>query len=201
MKSSKRADEECANVPSAKKQNVEELLAEDHKTLDELLQALITDFQVRDAPATFARLDLFWARLAMHIRAENLHLFPSILNALEANRDTHENKMVDPVETTETFNRLRRDHDFFMHELANAVNLMRECLVTNPRPDGKALLQEASCIVKAVSERLKSHNKLEEEFVYGLPERLLSVTQQSELVAEVRRELENLPPRFGTVGK
>jgi hypothetical protein len=184
-------------VPSAKEQNVEELLAEDHKGLDELLHALITDFHLSDASTTFARLDLFWARLAMHIRAEHLHLFPSILNALDANLSVQENKMFNPVEAVDTLNRLRRDHDFFMHELANAVNVMRGCLVTNHRPGRTERRQEVWPIINRVSERLKSHNKLEEDLVYSLPERLLSVAKQSELVAGVRRELENLPPRFG----
>ncbi len=35
----------------------------------------------------FEKLDIFWARLAMHIRAEHLHLFPVTLKALESKDD------------------------------------------------------------------------------------------------------------------
>ena len=70
-------------MPSSKEsQEPERLLAEDHAALGELLRAFLTQLDEGDTAGAFVHLDLFWARLAMHIRAENLHLFPAILNAL-----------------------------------------------------------------------------------------------------------------------
>ena len=181
-----------------KEQDVEQVLAEDHESLDELLQSLLTDFHVGDPSATFARLDLFWARLAMHIRAENLHLFRSIVNVVQADNYVPEDKIVEREIVVESVNSLRADHDFFMHDLASAVNAMRECLVSKDPVKETEVRQEVWRLINGVSERLKSHNRVEEEFVYGLPEKLLSVVKQVELAAEVRRELENLPPRFSS---
>lgn len=181
-----------------KEKDVEQLLAEDHESLDELLQALLTDFHVGDPSATFARLDLFWARLAMHIRAENLHLFRSILNVVHDDAYVPKDKTVEMEMVVEAVKTLKDDHDFFMHELASAVNAMRECLVSKDPLKETRLREEAWRLINGVSERLKSHNKVEEELVYGLPARLLPGKRQTELAAEVRRELENLPPRFSS---
>lgn len=175
-------------------QNVEELLAADHRALDVLLRELIADFYVSDASATFSRLDLFWARLAMHIRAENLHLFPAILDAGDDKFGGQ-----DSVEAREALDKLRRDHDFFMHELAEAVNVMRAFMKSDTQMNAVEQLQPVREIVIRVAERLEAHNRLEEGLVYRLPETLLEPARQSELAAEVRRELENLPPRFNMV--
>ena len=178
---------------SPNEQSAEELLAADHQALDVLVHKLITDLHLANVSTTVARLDLFWARLAMHIRAENLHLFPGILNAGNAGLG-----VPDSTEPRETLDKLRRDHDFFMHELANAVNVMRDFIQTS---NGNAAdpPEVVRAIVIGVIERLEAHNRLEEEIVYGLPARLLPATKQAELAAQVRRELENLPPRFSGV--
>lgn len=43
---------------------------------------------------------------------------------------------------------------------------------------------------------LEEHNRLEEEEVYRWPGLLLSAAEREELDAQMRREIENLPPRF-----
>jgi hypothetical protein len=50
--------------------------------------------------------------------------------------------------------------------------------------------------VLGVFERLREHNRLEEEEVYHWPLALLSGAERDRQDAAVRRELENLPPRF-----
>src|SRR6266496_959278 len=57
-------------------------LADDHLALDEALRQFRETLDTGDIEASHARLDLFWARLAVHIRAEHLHLFPVVLNRL-----------------------------------------------------------------------------------------------------------------------
>jgi hypothetical protein len=57
-------------------------LADDHAEVDELIQLLFVALDDKDTTLSFERLDLLWARLAVHIRAEHLCLFPSILGAL-----------------------------------------------------------------------------------------------------------------------
>jgi len=57
-------------------------LVDDHIALDEVLKQLKEMLTGGDIEASHARLDLFWARLAVHIRAEHLHLFPVVLNRL-----------------------------------------------------------------------------------------------------------------------
>ncbi len=182
-------------LSSEKSQNAEGLLAEDHEELDKLLRALLRALDEGDAATAFARLDLLWARLAMHIRAENLHLFPTILKAVDDNLGEREDKILSSAEACETINKLRTDHDFFMHQLASAVKIMREILATNSR-NSKARLDDVRQIISAVNERLKWHNRVEEELVYGLPASLLEPAEEAALEVQILGELENLPPRF-----
>lgn len=58
-----------------------ELMERDHELLGDLLQKLEGALERRDVVKSFSLLDLFWARLAVHIRAENVCLFPAIVNA------------------------------------------------------------------------------------------------------------------------
>ena len=67
------------------------------------------------------------------------------------------------------------------------------------QPDGDALgesLGEVRSIALSVKTRLGAHNQLEETQVYGWVDALLDGAARSSLDARVRRELENLPPRF-----
>lgn len=164
-----------------------QLLSHDHAELDELLQALVASFDKRDSAESFARLDRFWARLAMHIRAEHLHLFPSILDALDDASDLSgdaQGRVRDAIKI------LRHDHDFFMKELARAVKLMRVATKTSEVPT------EVRQIVMAVTTRLGQHNKIEEETIYNLASRILTTSQQPILLTDIYRELHNPPSRF-----
>jgi hypothetical protein len=164
--------------------------------LDQLLRSLLSALDEREARAAYASLDLFWARLAMHIRAENLHLFPAIFSALDDDGRKRPNHAHSPEQVREAIGQLRRDHDFFMHELASAVKIMRELLTTPGSENAIERLEKVRRIIKTLSDRLEAHNRLEEEQVYRLPAKLLEAAEQSVLAARMLREIENLPPRF-----
>ncbi|HKC65201.1 MAG TPA: hemerythrin domain-containing protein [Pyrinomonadaceae bacterium] len=170
-------------------------LEEDHRSLDRLVAQLCAALDERAIERSFNQLDMLWARLAVHIRAEHLCLFPSILNAT-SQLTTRENSAVRMDEAQNTINRLRRDHDFFMTELARAVKAMREMEGSrNPSTSGEQLRGVQQTII-AVKARLEEHNRMEEEMVYSWPAILLDSAQQAKVDDCVRRELENMPPRF-----
>ena len=56
-------------------------MASDHAEVGDLLNEIDAALKSGDATRAFTLLDLAWARLAIHIRAEHLCLFPAILNA------------------------------------------------------------------------------------------------------------------------
>ena len=141
-------------------------LVDDHEDLHRLLEQLKKALREMDVDAARATLDLFWARLAVHIRAEHLRLFPAVLNAAPA-----------------VVAQLRDDHDFFMHELASAISTM---------PD----LDQVLTIVKAVEERLAIHNELEESEIYALIGSILPPEEQAQLASQIDEELRKRPPRF-----
>ena len=167
-----------------------DLLERDHEELDGVLRELLLALDHGDKDESFARLDLLWARLAIHIRAEHLCLFPAILGAGSASH---------LEEAKSAIGILRSDHDFFMHELAKAVNLMRELKTTSDAGDIGESLREVRGIVLSVKTRLITHNQLEESKVYGWVDTLLDEAERSALDARVQHELENLPSRFAGV--
>jgi hypothetical protein len=177
-----------------------DLLEHDHEELDSVLGELFLALERGDKDESFARLDLLWARLAVHIRAEHLCLFPAILGAPQAlfngtGGAPHLEEAQSAIDV------LRSDHDFFMHELAKAINLMR---ALKGIPDVDAIgesLGEVRSIVLSVKPRLSTHNQLEENQVYGWINVLLDEAERSALDARVRRELENLPSRLASVGE
>jgi hypothetical protein len=57
------------------------VLTDDHSEIDTVASDLLAALEDGDKLQVFARLDLLWARLAVHKRAEHLCLFPSILEA------------------------------------------------------------------------------------------------------------------------
>ena len=179
--------------PTKNSQSAEGLLARDHEALDKLLNALLAALDKRDAPTAFAHLDLFWARLAMHIRAEHLHLFPAILTALRGDNFGHV-EISTPAEARETIAQLHRDHDFFMHELAVAIKVMRNEITAGV--DVANHIEGVRQVITTVRDRLEVHNKLEEGIVYRLPARLFEPVERVALARQIRGELENLPPRF-----
>ena len=176
-----------------------EILEQDHESLLELLHDLKSSLQQQDASRAFELLDLFWARLAVHIRAENLCLFPAILSApTERLRAGHGVPSVEEVRAT--IEGLRSDHYFFMDELARAVKTFREILANRQSPlHVTEQLETIRRRVDAVSLRLESHNALEEDRVYKWPGLILGTAQLEDLTVAIRRELHNLPGRFAPV--
>ena len=141
-------------------------LVDDHEDLHRLLEQLKTTLREMDVDAARATLDLFWARLAVHIRAEHLRLFPAVKNVAPA-----------------VVAQLREDHDFFMRELASAFSTL---------PD----FEHVSIIVKSVEERLSTHNELEETEIYALIGSILPPEEQAQLASQIDEELRKRPPRF-----
>lgn len=173
-------------------------LIHDHAQLGELLEQLIGALEANDVARSHASLDLFWARLAMHIRAEHLHLFPAILHALSQSRNVDTGDAPSPTEAQSTIERLREDHDFFMRELSQAIGITRKLLANAEGAVADQLLDVRKRI-GAIYVRLVKHNEIEEKGIYLWARNLLIEADQAELAAGVQKELENTPPRFGVL--
>jgi hemerythrin superfamily protein len=171
-------------------------LAVDHADLGELLAEVRTALEAGDIKRSHARLDLFWARLAMHIRAEHLHLFPAILGALNETPKVNAGTTPSLSQALDAIEQLRRDHDFFMHELARAIATMRHLLTSSDQRFPARDLEDVNAQIIAVAERLATHNALEETHVYLWVKGLLNDEEQAELEMLMHRELGNLPLRF-----
>ena len=150
-------------------------LSDDHHSVSEVLEQLLAALENKDVQTSHSRLDLLWARLAVHIRAEHLHLFPAVTDRV--------------AEAQAIVESLRADHDFFMHELARAIGILREL------PDTTKLAAVADT-VRQVEERLATHNEIEENQIYRWSSTILNESEQLELLARINAELENRPPRF-----
>src|ERR1043166_3376268 len=124
-----------------------EILAHHHAVLDRLLHQVLN---TRDVKRGFEQLDQFWARLAMHIRAEHLHLFPAIRQALGEGQDIGAPSL---SEAESVIAKLRSDHDYFMRELASAIGLLRQ-LLNGAKDDPDPRFAEAAVKVQMVRERL-----------------------------------------------
>ena len=172
---------------------VESLLQDDHESLAGLLIELDAELKNANAVRAFELLDLFWARLAVHIRAENLHLFPAISTAAPS-LFTGNGNLPTAEEAHNILLQLRSDHDFFMKELAQLIKTAREVQGREeiPRKESKELRKRLTGIRK----RLESHNLLEEALVYTWPSLLLDQKSVAALKDSLSHELENLPPRF-----
>ena len=144
-------------------------LADDHVALDELLKQLQAALARDDRAAAYAKLDLFWAKLAVHIRAEHLHLFPSVLNGEDA-----------------VIEELREDHEFFMRQLASAIETIRS---------GQGL-SDVRNIIQEIEQRLVHHNQIEETSVYRRATTMLNEKDLEALSQRIRGELEKRPSRF-----
>lgn len=173
------------------------LLAHDHSELDELLAQFFRALAASNVVESFEKLDLFWARLAMHIRAEHLHLFPTLLHAVESLGHTKGAAGRAPSLQTakNTIARLRDDHDFFMRELAAAITQLRR-VRESTHLDQSSVIQNVRGKIVAVSERLKVHNELEESAVYPWVKVLLTPAECVGLNEKMQRELSNVPARF-----
>jgi hemerythrin superfamily protein len=170
------------------------LLADDHVALDRLLKQLQTALSHSDVNACYASLDLFWAKLAVHIRAEHIHLFPGILKGTIQIVAEQVPAMLN--ETRATIERLRADHDFFIHQLAKAVENMRRLLNVSEQ----SIIVEGLIIVRdtisEIERKLADHNRIEESQIYQLAGIVLSTQEQAELAKRISSELEKRPPRF-----
>jgi hypothetical protein len=152
-------------------------LSDDHQAVSEVLKQLLTALHNKDVEVSYFKLDLLWARLAVHIRAEHLHLFPTLMSRLP--------------EAESIVEKLRADHDFFMRELARAISFLREL----PASD-EAKLTAVGDIVREVEKRLATHNEIEENQIYRWAGTILTQPEQTDLAARINAELENHPPRF-----
>lgn len=157
------------------------LLADDHSELDILLNNVFATTDSEDASTLLKNLDLFWARLAVHIRAEHLQLFPAVLRVAESMRGDEPAPLID---------RLKADHDLFMREMADLVKAARLASESGRKPP-----TEMRARLEAIRDRLAEHDRLEEEEVYTLAERL-PADEAAALLDRIRQELENLPPRL-----
>ena len=175
---------------------VETVLQTDHESLARLLTELDTELATPHIARAFALLDLFWARLAVHIRAENLHLFPALANA-PAPFFSGKDGLPTSAAAHDALGRLRADHDFFMKELAQLIKIMRE-MAGSPAPPGEEV-EEVRRRMVVIKGRLEVHNDLEEQQVYQWPALLLDEPAFTRLCQDLQHELENLPPRFTTV--
>lgn len=157
-------------------------LSDDHNAVGEVLKQLLTALDNKDLPTSYARLDLLWARLAVHIRAEHLHLFPAIESRVS--------------EAQPVIERLRVDHDFFMRQLAGAIAILRELPKSITSASDEAELVAVSDIVREIEKRLATHDEIEESQIYRWSGIILTQSEQVELLTRINAELENRPPRF-----
>jgi hypothetical protein len=174
---------------------IEEVFLEDHESLAALLDDLKIALEKPDLLRAFELLDRFWARLAVHIRAENVCLFPAILNAV-AKSFVAENGLPEIEEVRAAIAQLRGDHNFFMDELAQAVKTMRELLSAEHHENEHKQMESVRRKISAVASRLEVHNKLEEEKVYRWPRIVLTPPELARLNDAVGFEIRNLPARL-----
>jgi hypothetical protein len=172
------------------------LLEHDHEELGGILRDLFAAIDMSDAEKSFRQLDLFWARLGVHIRAEHLCLFPALLFELNSGRKRRGGNAPSLDEARQAIAHLRADHSFFMRELASSTKQMRDLCAMPGGQSAANILQDVRRRVAAIRDRLDAHNKLEEERVYQWVNKLLSPREQTRLAAKLRYEIENLPPRY-----
>jgi iron-sulfur cluster repair protein YtfE (RIC family) len=177
------------------KNPVASLLANDHESLAELLIELDSALKETNAGRAFEMLDLLWARLAVHIRAENLHLFPAIATS-DRSLFTGKGNLPTSEEAHNILLQLRSDHDFFMKELAAMIKSAR--LLNELEEVSRRGFRDLRQRMTAVGKRLETHNLLEERLVYTWPSLLLDEKSVAALGARLKLELENLPPRFAS---
>jgi hypothetical protein len=168
-------------------------LVDDHNALDQLLKRLKDALKRPEVPAIHAMLDLFWARLAVHIRAEHLHLFRELLKRVPGIAD---GSRLTLMETRAVIKRLRSDHDFFMNELAGAVKTTRTLLNESDRVVIETGLNAVTDTIATVEQRLIEHNRIEETGIYRWVALVFNTKEQAELAARMNSELEKRPPRF-----
>jgi hypothetical protein len=175
-------------------ETTESFLERDHASLGQLFAELQSALKQGSPRRSFDLLDLIWARLGIHIRAEHLCLFPALLGAPLRNPEARDGDAPDMEKVQEAVSQLRSDHDFFMHELASAVNALRR--LKDSDDFERRELEAVRAKVDAVCARLEEHNQTEEEKVYRWIGTVLDEEEQAELRGRVGREFEKQPPRF-----
>jgi len=170
-------------------------LIDDHFALDRMLKELKAALARRDVIAGHAQLDLFWARLAVHIRAEHLHLFPAVLSHLETVKG--ECACAPDLSAAQSLiARLHADHDYFMLGLALLMKTMRELLKVSEAAIINERMSYVSDMFVEIEQRLIEHNALEEDQLYRWVTTMLCSADQDKLARQIMGELEKRPPRF-----
>jgi len=170
------------------------LLDRDHSEMSELLAEFFRAVDRQEARRGIEMLDLFWARLAVHIRAEHLHLFPALLHPPEAVERAAGAPAPETIQqATDT---LRQEHDFFMTEIFAILKLLRKLPECASEQVTAAIFQTVRERMQVVSDRLRNHNEREETQVYRWAEALLPPAALTTLNHHMQQELANLPARF-----
>ena len=172
-------------------------LADDHSEIDALLEEFFDALECADVELIYKSLDFFWARLAMHIRAEHLHLFPAITNAIETQTPENKSSVPSLTEALNAINDLQSDHNFFMRELLSAIKKLRELRENKTNADFSKEISDVGEKIVSVKHRLEKHNETEETKVYMWADALLDQAERAALSGRMQREITNLPPRFG----
>ncbi len=165
-------------------------LSDDHQVVGDVLKQLLMALDNKDVETTYSKLDLLWARLAVHIRAEHLHLFPTVIRRLTATANARGASDLNAAQSM--VEKLRSDHDFFMRELARAVGILREL----SKQTAETQLIAVGDTVREIEKRLITHNEIEENQIYHWASTILTEPEQTDLAAQINAELENRPPRF-----
>jgi hypothetical protein len=163
-------------------------LSDDHRAVDEVLEQLLTALDDKDVEASYRNVDLLWARLAVHIRAEHLHLFPTLVNRLTGSMVGAPDPDLSEAQTI--IAKLRADHDFFMRELARAVGILRDLPLPLDSIKDQARWNSVVGIVLSVKTRLENHNEIEENQIYRWSDTILTKPEQIDLAARINAELE-----------
>ena len=173
--------------------SVHQQLSDDHRAVHEVLERLRDTLHSNDIDESYRQLDLFWARLAVHIRAEHLHLFPAVLNRLASSSASAAPEL---SEAQRVVDHLRSDHDFFMRELARAIGVLRELPRPITSPEDEARFSSVLDVVSEVEKRLENHNDIEENQIYRWAGNILTEPEQTDLATRINAELQNRPSRF-----
>ncbi|MEQ1765332.1 MAG: hemerythrin domain-containing protein [Pyrinomonadaceae bacterium] len=173
----------------------EKLLTDDHSKLNELLDPVVAALQDGNNRQTFDRLDYFWARLALHIRAEHLHLFPALLRSIRSGKGALKERIPSVDSIGEVIGQLRDDHDYFMKELGGSIRQLR-VLIANDETVESSQWVRITKTLEDVRVRLRAHNELEETEIYPLVNLILEPAKEIALNLQIKKELENLPARF-----
>jgi len=168
------------------KSKIQDILDQDHDELDTLFSDVFEALADGNCEQTYLKLDYFWARLAMHIRAEHLWLFPAVINISAGRSDRF---AAVPAIITE----LRADHDFFIREIARAIKAMR--LVFEWGNENETI-EIVKTLLEQVQVRLIPHNQMEEDNIYPMVASELPPDEMSILIPSIMSELRKLPHRF-----